>query len=44
MGLLKRVAKEVLEKGTYECLTEGTVTFDELNALAVPRPPGSGHR
>jgi 2-methylisocitrate lyase-like PEP mutase family enzyme len=37
MGLLKRAAKEVLEKGTYENLVEGAITFDELNALAVPR-------
>src|SRR2546425_6477574 len=37
MGLLKRAAKEVLEKGTYENLIEGAITFDELNALAVPR-------
>src|SRR5207245_2737499 len=36
MGLLKRAAKEVLEKGTYENLPEGAITFDELNALAVP--------
>jgi len=44
MGLLKRAANEVLEKGTYESLTEGAITFDELNALAVPRPRGPGHR
>ena len=37
MGLLKRAAKELLEKGTYENLVEGAITFDELNALAVPR-------
>jgi len=37
MGLLKRAAKEVLEKGTYESLIEGAITFDELNSLAVPR-------
>jgi 2-methylisocitrate lyase-like PEP mutase family enzyme len=37
MGLLKRASKEVREKGTYESLTEGAITFDELNALAVPR-------
>jgi len=43
MGLLKRAAKEVLEKGTYENLTEGAITFDELNALAVPRADSSGH-
>jgi 2-methylisocitrate lyase-like PEP mutase family enzyme len=39
MGLLKRAAREVLEKGTYENLVEGAITFDELNALAVPRKP-----
>ena len=39
IGLLKRAAKEVLEKGTYGNLTEGAITFDELNALAVPRKP-----
>jgi len=44
MGLLKRAAKEVIEKGTYENLIEGAITFDELNALAVPRPQGSGNR
>src|SRR5256712_79324 len=44
MGLLKRAAKEVLEKGTYENLTKGAITFDELNALAVPRADSSGHR
>jgi 2-methylisocitrate lyase-like PEP mutase family enzyme len=43
MGLLKRAAKEVFEKGTYENLIEGAITFDELNALAVPRADGSEH-
>lgn len=37
MGLLKRASREVLEKGTYDALTEGAITFDDLNALAVPR-------
>jgi len=41
MGLLKRVAGEVLQKGTFENLVEGAITFDELNALAVPRRPSS---
>jgi len=41
MGLLRRAAREVLEKGTYESLVEGAITFDELNALAVPRKPSS---
>ncbi len=37
MGLLKRASKEVQERGTYGALLEGAITFDELNALAVPR-------
>ncbi len=37
MGLLKRASREVQEKGTYSALTEGAITFDELNALAAPR-------
>jgi 2-methylisocitrate lyase-like PEP mutase family enzyme len=37
MGLLKRAAKEVLERGTYENLVDGAVNFDELNSLALPR-------
>jgi len=44
MGLLRRAAKEVLEKGTYENLVEGAITFDELNALAVPRVRVSGRQ
>lgn len=40
MGLLKRAAKEVLEQGTYTALVEGAITFDELNALAIPRTSG----
>ena len=40
MGLLKRIAKEVLEKGTYENLVEGAITFDELNALVIPKARG----
>ncbi len=37
MGLLKRAAKEVLEKGTYRSLLDDAITFEELNSLAVPR-------
>ncbi|HEY6283143.1 MAG TPA: isocitrate lyase/phosphoenolpyruvate mutase family protein [Nitrososphaerales archaeon] len=37
MGLLKRASGEVLAKGTYATLIDGAITFDELNALAVPR-------
>jgi 2-methylisocitrate lyase-like PEP mutase family enzyme len=46
MGLLKRASREVLEKGTYTSLVEGAISFDELNALALPRrdTPGEGLR
>ncbi len=37
MGLLKRASKEILERGTYEALTQGAISFDELNALARPK-------
>ncbi|HEV2226682.1 MAG TPA: isocitrate lyase/phosphoenolpyruvate mutase family protein [Nitrososphaerales archaeon] len=37
MGLLKRASEEVLTKGTYSTLIDGAITFDELNALAVPK-------
>lgn len=36
-GLLRRAAKEILERGTYESLTEGAISFDELNRLAGPK-------
>ncbi len=36
LGLLRRASQEVLSKGTYSALTEGAITFDELNALASP--------
>jgi 2-methylisocitrate lyase-like PEP mutase family enzyme len=41
MGLLKRAAREVRGKGTYETLTEGAIAFDELNSLAVPKKAGA---
>ena len=37
MGLLRRASKEVLGKGTYSSLVDGAISFDELNALAVPK-------
>ena len=39
MGLLKRASAEVREKGTYDTLVEGAITFDELNSLAVSKRP-----
>ena len=41
MGLLKRASREVREKGTFDSLIEGAITFDELNSLAVPKKPTS---
>ncbi len=41
MGLLRRVGAEILEHGAFDSLVEGAITFDELNALAVPRPPAA---
>jgi 2-methylisocitrate lyase-like PEP mutase family enzyme len=38
LGLLKRASQEILARGTYGLLTEGAITFDELNQLARPRP------
>lgn len=40
LGLLRRASGEVREKGTYGNLTEGAITFDELNALAIPKRAG----
>jgi len=37
MGLLRRASREIQEKGTYDNLVEGAITFDELNALAVSK-------
>ncbi|HZW84868.1 MAG TPA: isocitrate lyase/phosphoenolpyruvate mutase family protein [Nitrososphaerales archaeon] len=39
MGLLRRASEEVMKEGTYSLLTEGAVSFDELNSLAVPKKP-----
>lgn len=36
MGLLKRVAEEVMSKGTYTLLTEDAISYTELNNLALP--------
>lgn len=36
-GLLKRVGREVLEKGTYSSMLEGAITYEELNRLARKR-------
>jgi len=39
LGLLRRISREILAKGTYDSLVEGSITFDELNGLAMRRRP-----
>ncbi len=43
-GLLRRVGREILEERSFRSLTEGAITFDELNRLAVAgeRPGADG--
>ena len=35
LGLLRRISREVLTSGTYASLTEGAITYEELNGLAA---------
>jgi 2-methylisocitrate lyase-like PEP mutase family enzyme len=37
MGLLKRISREVLEKGTFSLLVDDAISFEELNSLASKR-------
>ena len=37
MGLLRRISREVKEKGTYDTMIGGAITSEELNALAKPK-------
>jgi 2-methylisocitrate lyase-like PEP mutase family enzyme len=37
MGLLKRISKEILERGSVDSLVEGAISFDELDSLAISR-------
>jgi 2-methylisocitrate lyase-like PEP mutase family enzyme len=37
MGLLRKIARELKQSGTYTALLAEAITFDELNALAGPR-------
>jgi 2-methylisocitrate lyase-like PEP mutase family enzyme len=41
LGLLRRVAREILSERSFASLVDGAITFDELNRLAVARtgPP-----
>ncbi len=37
IGLLRKIAQELKQNGTYDSLLTGAITFDELNALAKPK-------
>jgi 2-methylisocitrate lyase-like PEP mutase family enzyme len=39
LGLLKRISEDVRQRGSFDSLLEGAISFDELNRLAVPRAP-----
>jgi len=41
LGLLRRAAREILERGSFELLVEGAIDYEELNRLALARPPPS---
>jgi len=37
MGLLRRIAGELKQRGAYDSLLNGAITFDELNSLATAK-------
>ena len=37
MGLLRKIAQELKQNGTYESMLAGAITYGELNALAEPK-------
>jgi 2-methylisocitrate lyase-like PEP mutase family enzyme len=37
-GLLKRIGDEIRQHGTFRALTEGAISYDELNRLATAKP------
>ncbi len=37
MGLLKRAATELKQRGTYDALTTGAISFEELMSLGAPK-------
>jgi 2-methylisocitrate lyase-like PEP mutase family enzyme len=44
LGLVRRVGKELLEKGTYSALFEGSIPFAEANQLMAPAAPPSAEK
>lgn len=39
LGLLRRIGKELMEAGTYSCLQDESVPFDELNQILARKNP-----
>jgi 2-methylisocitrate lyase-like PEP mutase family enzyme len=39
LGLLRRIGKELMQAGTYSCLQDGAVPFDELNQILARKNP-----
>jgi len=39
LGLLKRIGRDVLDRGSFDLLVQGAIGFAELNELAVARKP-----
>ncbi|HZP82223.1 MAG TPA: isocitrate lyase/phosphoenolpyruvate mutase family protein [Chthonomonadaceae bacterium] len=37
LGLVRRIAEELRDQGTYTSLTEGTIPYPEINRLLAPR-------
>lgn len=37
LGFLQRISREVIDKGTFQGLVDGAITYDELNSLASPK-------
>jgi 2-methylisocitrate lyase-like PEP mutase family enzyme len=38
-GLMKRIGEEIRQHGTFRTLTDGAISYDELNRLATVKPP-----
>src|SRR6266852_4324528 len=39
LGLVRRIGKELVEKGTYSCLQDGAVPFAEVNQILARKKP-----
>lgn len=37
MGFLKKISDQVIREGSFSMLIDGAISYDELNALAIPK-------